>query len=183
MNLRFRIFVLALLIAWLIPSPAEILPAAGQGQVINPTGAGLAVSRAAVTSTSGGQSTGATTFASTGWGIAFTPQRTGTSVFLVATAAASNSTLADGCGISIYQNATAIPGINVGVGTDTQVGSFAASISTAANNVYGHPSIGLVSGLTQGTTVYFYVAYEAITGGACVLASATNQVRLVAIEY
>jgi hypothetical protein len=140
------------------------------GDETNPTTLGT-LSALANAVTIGGSSAGSTStsFVSSGLGAAFTPNYLTTSV-ITCSVQANNNTINDGLRVALYRNTTGIPANGTSVGTDTQLYLWGANTSLGAGGVNFMYSVTYRdSGLVPGTTYYYYLANEAITGGTAAL--------------
>lgn len=99
-----------------------------------------------------------------GFGVYFTPQRTG-NVLIMATGSASNNTASDGSMVQLRSAGGAPPGFNTAL-TGTIVGhSVTVQNSTAAAVRIGFSLQGILTGLGIGVQNWVDLALTAITGG------------------
>lgn len=117
---------------------------------------------------------------SSGYGGPVTPTTTG-SLFIYVTATMRNDTAGDGFGIGVFYNLTGVPVNGTLVGTDTSALCNQNITEGTANQLNNITSGNILTGLTVGTTYYFYIGFNAITGGNATLSGSLNT-KLIIVE-
>ncbi len=115
-------------------------------------------------------STTGTGMVSTGEGGSFAP--TSTKVQVLSSVDCYNQTAGDGVMVAIYRNTSGVPAAGTAVGTDTPV-AVATMTSATASADATVALVGLDSGLTAGTTYYYYWAVAAYIAGTGAIANAS----------
>jgi hypothetical protein len=157
------------------------------GGVVNPqsgsvTGAwtvgGLLGTAHASASLGATYTTTSTTAVSSGFGVSIVSP--GTVLEYQVAALVANNTAGDGVQVTLYRSTTGIPAAGSAPGAgDVAVWTTTSLVSSSANQNQAASAVDLVSGLTAGTTYYFYLAVQAVTGGTASLEAGTNSTALL----
>ncbi|MHB8568991.1 MAG: hypothetical protein ACYC97_02155 [Metallibacterium sp.] len=120
-------------------------------------------------------STTSTTLVSTGYGILFTPSKSGTVVVYIS-ANGSNNTLADGIMVGVGSTAGSTL-IALGTAMGTAFNGTATDIAAVAGNTTNLSFTAYITGLTVGTEYAIQPTFEAVTGGTASLTVTSMVVR------
>jgi hypothetical protein len=115
------------------------------------------------------KTTTSTTLVSTGYGLSLKTVTIG-KLNGILTGLYKTNTLTDGVGFGVYKNTVGIPANGVGVGSDTGIST---QIISNVNDTYAHNFALIVfdQSATVGTTFFYYIVFEAVTGGTATLSS------------
>jgi hypothetical protein len=122
--------------------------------------------------------TTSTTAVSSGFGVSLVSP--GTTLEFQAAALVANNTAGDGVQVTLYRSTTGIPAAGSAPGgSDVAVWTSNPLLSSAANQNQAASAVDIMTGLTAGTTYYFYLAVQAVTGGTASLNAGTNSTALL----
>jgi hypothetical protein len=142
------------------------------------SGSGQISAANAYASLSSAYSTTSTSLVSTGLGVQITSPGTVLTVELAAVVA--NNTAGDGVTLALYRSTSAIPAAGSAPGTsDVAIWNSGSLLSSAANQQQPVSAHIHDAGLSAGTTYYYYLAVQAVTGGTASVNADTAATTLV----
>lgn len=133
--------------------------------------------------TSGSSNTTSQTLVSTGKGLSIKLATTSGSMLVSATfTGIRQNTVPDLADVQLFWNTTGIPANGTSVGSDNAIVPILQLPEPVANqNIFGSIS-SIVTGLSQGTTYYVYVAFGVTTAGTTTTIIFASRMNLYALE-